>query len=518
MEKQALFDAFDAARPRLQTLLGKKRTPLKKLVFLEQPTYDTYIKEETETEVHSFKIRGAYNAAAALKEANPELKEIVASSAGNHAQGVALSAKKLDLHATIFMPASTPETKVYAVKQLGGNNVSIQLTGDNYDETSRAAKNYLQKSDGAFVHPFDDLNTIAGQATIADEIIAQSNGKNPFDYAFIQIGGGGLAAGVAACLKQEWPDIKIIGVEGEGQASMKASIEADEVVELETVNTFCDGTAVRRPGDTTFEICREYLDDIITVSNDEICAAWDEVYRVARATTEPSGVMGYAGSKRFSHQNPDLIEGKKVLTILSGGNVDPLKIAEMAKRAAVGAHEKQLYRITLDEDSGRLLEVLDELMDDIGVTDFLYGKNSLETAHPVIGFGASPERLIELENRFKEQGINFQNVTNDIDVKKNNIPYSPELIKDSHLFDIRFSEKSGALRNLLRSIKDFADLTYFNYSYTGETTGQAIIGFDTDDGDALLREARLNTQSVTPLSERVSANIKNIPISEPNPL
>ncbi len=314
--REQLTEEILRARERVHHL--NKSTPLEK-IDLEDVPAEVYLKREDLSIINSYKWRGAYNAISLLNDEERK-KPIIAASAGNHAQGVALSANLQGLKAKIFMPVSTPQMKQVAVKKHGGDNVEVILEGEDFDQTYDAAKKEAKKNGGAFIYPFDNLYTIAGQATIADEIVL--SGEGPFDYAFIQIGGGGLAAGISAWLRIHYPDIKIIGVEGEGQASMKAAMAAGAPVTLDEIDTFCDATAIKRVGDIPFEICKDTLDDIITISNEEVCSAIKTIWESRRVIPEPSGAMGLAGLIKYAAENAKEIKGKKACAIVTGANMD----------------------------------------------------------------------------------------------------------------------------------------------------------------------------------------------------
>ena len=351
--KDQLFSEILRARTRVYRVGSP--TPLQ---TIKVPTVDAqiFIKREDLSPINAYKWRGAYNCTAFLNESKG-VKTVVAASAGNHAQGVALAAKLLNMQAKIFMPLPTPMMKQNAVKLHGGDNVEIILVGDTYDQASDAAKQYVRENDLAYVHPFDDIYTIAGQATIADELVL--SGEGPFDYVFIPIGGGGMAAAVSSWLKLHHPNTKIIGVEGVDQASMKAAIASGAPTTLNHIDTFCDGTAVKRVGDMTFEICRDTMDDIITVTNEEVCAAIQQYWETRRVIPEPSGAMGLAGLIQYAAAHPET-KGKKLLTILCGANMDFGKLASISSQSAVGAHRRRYLRFHLDEHNGSLLELLEQ--------------------------------------------------------------------------------------------------------------------------------------------------------------
>jgi threonine dehydratase len=303
------------------------------------------------------------------------------------------------------------------------------------------------------------------------------SGVGPFDHVFLQIGGGGMAAGVASWLKTHHPATTILGVEGVGQASMKASLDAGEPVTLSEIDTFCDGTAVRRPGDLPFAICKETLADVITVSNEEVCAAIQQLWEACRIIPEPSGAMGLAGLVQFALANPKKIRGKKLLAIVTGANMDFSKLAMISSQSAVGAHRRRYLRMHIAEGRGSLLGLLENLLPDINVSEFQYGKTSATDGWPVIAFEASPERIEKLFEEMKTRGIPYQDVTGEADVRYRIIPYNPALFTHPLFFHVHFPERRGALRDFLRRISPAAALCYFNYAYSGESIGRAIMGF-----------------------------------------
>lgn len=454
-------------------------TPLQKISI---PGIDAqiFIKREDLSPINAYKWRGAYNCTAVLKESQ-NAKVVVAASAGNHAQGVALAARKLGIQAKIFMPLPTPMMKQNAVKLHGGENVEVILTGDTFDHASAEAKAYTEKNGYAYVHPFDDIHTIAGQATIADELVL--SGEGPFDYVFLQIGGGGLAAGVSTWLKAHHKNTKILGVEGVGQAGMKASLKAGKPVTLDEVDNFCDGTAVKRPGDLTYALCKESLDDILTVANEEVSATIQQLWDCCRVIPEPSGAMGLAGLIRFAQENPEKIHGKKLLAVVCGANMDFSKLALIANQSAVGAHRRRYLRLHIPEQKGGMLALLEKHFADVNVSEFQYGKVSESEAWPIVAFEAAPERIERLFEELRAHRLPFEDVTGDADVRYRIIPYNPALFSRPLFLHVHFPERRGALRDFLRRIAGAANLCYFNYAYSGESIGRALMGFEFD-GDA----------------------------------
>ncbi len=496
----------ESLRARTRVYEAGSPTPLQE-ISNNGADYQIFIKREDLGPINAYKWRGAYNAVKAHHE-NTGCKIVVAASAGNHAQGVALAARKLGLGAKIFMPVSTPMMKQVSVRRHGGDNVDIILFGDTYNEAATKAKEYTSEHNLTYIHPFDDIYTMAGQATIADEIIMAGDG--PFDYAFLQIGGGGMAGAVAAWLKLNMPHIKIIGVEGVDQASMKKSVEAGKPITLESVDTFCDGTAVARPGDLTFEICAQYIDDFITVTNEEVSAAIQKMWDAKRVIPEPSGAMGLAGLTKFANLHTDDVRGKKLLCILCGANMDFGKISQIAQRSAIGSHRRRYMRFHIGEEKGGMLDLLEKHFGDINVSEFLYGKVDTKDAWPIIGLEATPDRMEKLDGDLKKTGIDFEDVTMDADVQYRIINYNPALFKDPVLMHIQFPERKGALRDLLRRVSGTANVCYFNYAYSGETVGRAIMGFEFESPTQRAAfEGQIEGSVVTckPLEPRAAARI-----------
>ncbi len=449
-------------------------TPLQR-IELNGGEFEVYIKREDLSPINAYKWRGGYNAVCVYhKETGCDT--VVAASAGNHAQGVALAANKLGIQAKIFMPLSTPMMKQKSVKRLGGDNVEIILIGDDYNVSSQAAKDYMEGNNAVYVHPYDDIYTIAGQATIADEIML--SGQGPFDYVFLQIGGGGMAAAVSTWMKLHAPETQMIGVEAEKQASMKASIEAGKPVELDYVDTFCDGTAVKKPGDLCFKFIQKNVDSFITVTNAEVSSAIQKYWETIRVIPEPSGALGLAGLIKFAHDNPQAVKGKKLLAVITGANMDFGKLSLIASQSAIGAHRRRYIRFHLNEERGGLLDLLDHHFKGIGVSEFLYGKVHDSDAWPVIALEAAPEEMEKLDERLSKAGLKFEDVTNDPDTRYRIINYNASLFKHPLMMHVHFPERQGALRDFLRTVSGIANVCYFNYAYSGEAIGRALMGFE----------------------------------------
>ena len=462
-----LFQAILEARQRVYGIA--KPTPFHRLSEEE----NMYIKREDQSPIHAYKWRGAYNRMRLLS-AEERMHGVVCASAGNHAQGVALATQALETHADVFMPRSTPLMKQEAVKSIGGDAVHVRLEGDSYDDASRAAKAFSEQEEKTFIHPYDDLAVMAGQGTLADEIVM--SGEGAFDIAYLQIGGGGMAAGVACWLKRYYPDIEIVGVEGIDQASMAAAMKAGRPVELEYLDVFCDGTAVKKAGELTSHFCRQLIDRYLTVSNDEVCAAMQLLWETHRQVPEPAGAMGLAGWLL----EKDTLSGKRALAIVCGSNMDFGQLSYIVRHAGIGSAHRRYYRFSIPERKGALLDLLETFMDSVNIIEFQHGMSNLKEASPILGIDAMPETFSALEDQLRKLGIRFEDATGDEDVEFRIIRYNSELIRHPCFIKIEFPERAGALREFLVSHCQQASIVYFNYSYTGERVGRALIGFDFD--------------------------------------
>lgn len=372
--------------------------------FSEKYGCDVYLKREDLQIVRSYKIRGAYNK---IRSIAPETLRngIVCASAGNHAQGVAFSCNKLKIKGSIYMPVTTPKQKIEAVSMFGKEYVDIVLVGDTFDEANDAATKYASESGKTFIPPFDDEKIIEGQGTIGYEISLQA--KERPDYIFIPIGGGGLASGLGAYVRQIWPETKIIGVEPGGAASMKASIEEGHRVCLEHINKFVDGAAVKKPGRLTYEICREILDDIIAVPEGAVCSTIIEMYNKNATVVEPAGALSVA-ALRFCQ---DMIRGKKVVCIISGSNNDITRMEEIREQSLVYEGLKHYFIVNFPQKAGALLSFIRDI---IGPSDNLVyiqyiKKTNKEEGPALIGIEvAAREDFDALIGRMRSHGINYE--------------------------------------------------------------------------------------------------------------
>ena len=454
-------------------------TPMERLHLPgSEPGPEIWVKREDLSPVKSYKWRGACNRMSVL---TPEerAKGVVTASAGNHAQGVALAARTLEISARIYMPRSTPKVKQNAVRQHGGKFAEIILTGDSYDEAVSKAKADAAETHAVYIHAYDDLRVMAGQGTLADEVVLSGHG--PFDAAFLQVGGGGMASATANWLKTYWPEIKTIAVEGIGQASMKAALEAGWPVELQEVDIFCDGTAVRKAGELPFAICQDTIDEVATVTNEEVSAAIRILWESLRCISEPSGAMGLAAVlKRRSE-----LAGKRVLIVISGANIDFLQIGLIAQSAGASISATRTLRVHIPERPGAMLQLLDSCFGGLNITDFQYGKQHDEEAWPVFTVGAETTADLEaVPARLNDKGYQWQDLTGAMDVAFRAIPLRSDLLRHPVFLRLDFYERPGALHDFLNKlIRGRANICYFNYHQSGERIGRALLGLDFSSED-----------------------------------
>lgn len=490
-------------------------TPLERLEWPD-PGPEIWVKREDLGPIKAYKWRGAFNRMAML---GPAPAGVVTASAGNHAQGVALAACKLGLDARIFMPRTTPAVKVAAVRLHGGARAEIVLAGDSYDDAVRAALADAEAGGAAYIHAYDDLDVMAGQGTIADEVVLSGHG--PFDVALLQIGGGGMAAGVACWLKTCWPGLRVLGVEGEGQACMQAAFAAGRPVPLAALDIFCDGTAVRQAGALPFAACRELLDGIVTVSNAEVCHAMRLLWDGLRCISEPAGALGVAAAWKLRRE----LAGRRVLTILCGANIDFQQLGLVARSDGAAARERRVLRIGISERPGSMLRLLDHCFEGLDIVDFQYGKQHPEHGWPVISVAAAdPARLAALSGRLAAEGLEWQDLTDQPDVVFRAIPLRGDLLSHPLLLVLEFYERPGALHAFLdKTIRGKANFCYFNYRQSGERVGRALIGLEFDHPghrEALLRELPQRGEgyrSCVPVSPEVHARLVGAAQPQPGP-
>ncbi len=429
------------------------------------------LKREDLSQVHSYKWRGSYNKIAALVEKGFG-GDLVCASAGNHAQGVALTAARLKFKATIFMPLSTPLVKQQAVRRLGGPFVEIRLCGDSFDQASDEAYRFAADGDAAMIAPYDDIKVVAGQAMIGVEL-SNALRRTP-THAFLEIGGGGMAAGVSSVLRKKFPAIRIIGVEAAGQNSMGLSVAAGERQTLEELDRFCDGTAVATPGELPFRLCSVLLDEFTTASNDEVCQAIQFLWQKNRIMVEPSAALGVAAAQKY-----DLSEDDYAITVLSGSNVDFMSLPKIAKRGQIDRPEERFFCFEIGEQPGALIGLLDQFFSNMNIIDFQYGKVANEVARPVIGIEVPAADARALETFFQRDDLpKHEEVTGQAATEFRVIPFRPDTLSHPFFAVVTFSNRPGALRDFMRGASGLSNVCYMNYTDSGQTEGQALMGFE----------------------------------------
>ena len=444
------------------------------------------LKREDLQPVFSFKIRGAYNKIVRLPE-EARARGVICASAGNHAQGVALAAKKLGINATIVMPNTTPAIKVEAVRQLGGNAI---LHGDAFDEAYAKARELEAAQGLTFVHPFDDPDVIAGQGTVGLEILRQH--PDTIEAIFVPIGGGGLASGVAAFVKFLSPKTKVIGVEPVDAASMKAAVAAGEIVTLNQVDLFADGVAVRRTGEETFRLCRDLLDEIITVDIDGMCAAIKDIFDDTRAVAEPSGALSLAGLKIYAERKGG--DGGSLIAVNSGANLNFDRLRTIADRAEVGEHREALLAVTLPERPGSYRGFIRTLQGR-AITEFNYRYADASTPAQIfagIALHRGEAEKHEIIVRLKAEGFPVLDMS-DNEMAKEHIRYmvggrAPGLT-DELIYRFQFPERPGALLTFLESLEPQWNISLFHYRNHGADYGRILAGIQVaPDARAQLKE------------------------------
>jgi len=445
------------------------------------------LKREDQQPVHSFKLRGAYNKMAQLS-AEQLAKGVICASAGNHAQGVALGARKLGSRAVVVMPTTTPQMKVDAVRALGGE---VQLHGESYSDAHTHALTLQQQQGLTFVHPFDDPDVIAGQGTIAMEILRQmqSLGSDRLDAVFVAIGGGGLISGVANYIKAVRPEIKVIGVQMSDSDAMVRSVQAGERVTLADVGLFSDGTAVKLVGQETFRIASDLVDEFMTVDTDAVCAAIKDVFVDTRSIVEPAGALAVAAIKQYVAQHNT--RGETYAAILCGANMNFDRLRFVAERADVGEEREALFAVTIPEERGsfrRFCELVGELPGGPrNVTEFNYRIHDGSVAHVFVGMSTSAKgESTQIANALNQQGFQTLDLTHD-DLAQEHIRHmvgghSP-LAHDERLLRFVFPERPGALLKFLSLMRPGWNISLFHYRNQGADYGRILVGLQVPPKD-----------------------------------
>jgi threonine dehydratase len=430
-----------------------------------------WIKREDMQEVFSFKVRGAYNKMVKL---SPEVlkKGVVTASAGNHAQGVALAAQRLNCRATIVMPTTTPQIKMQAVQARGA---TVITHGDSYDEAYAHALKFSAEQNATFVHPYDDPDVIAGQGTIGMEILRQHRG--PIHAIFAPVGGGGLISGIAAYVKRLYPEIRIIGVEPVDADSMYQSLQKKRRVKLPQVGLFADGVAVKQVGVETLRLCREFVDEIILVDTDAICAAIKDVFEDSRAILEPSGALSIAGAKAYAKR--EQIHGKNLIAIASGANMNFDRLRHVSERAELGEHREAVMAVTIPEEPGSFKKFC-AMLGAKSITEFNYRYADPKEAHVFVAVSVRDrEEAAKLIKSLDKSGLQTVDLS-DNEMAKLHIRHlvggRAREIKNELLYRFEFPDRPGALMKFLNSMSHHWNISLFHYRNHGADYGRVLVG------------------------------------------
>lgn len=448
-------------------------TPIEEASVLSKRLHNTVLlKREDMQPVHSFKLRGAYNKMAGLS-AEAARKGVIAASAGNHAQGVAMAGSRLGIHTIIVMPVTTPLIKINAVKALGGR---VILQGDTYDEAAAHAKELVLQKGFTFVHAFDDPAVIAGQGTVGLEIVRQHSGS--LDALFVPVGGGGLMAGIAAYIKFIRPDIKLIAVEPEDSACLQAALRAGKRVVLPQVGLFADGVAVAQIGKEPFRVLRKLVDEVVTVSTDEICAAVKDVFEDTRAMAEPAGAVAVAGLKKYVREHA--LTGKTLMAVVTGANVNFDRLRHISERTEIGENREAILAITIDEKPGsfrRFAKALGKRY----ITEFNYRYGDPARAKIFVGVRLADsetgrEKLLE---SLRKHGIQVADMS-DNEAAKLHIRYMVggrnQAIANERVYRFEFPERPGAFGKFLDLLGGRWNISMFHYRNHGAAYGRVLCG------------------------------------------
>ncbi|WP_333608912.1 threonine ammonia-lyase, biosynthetic [Arsukibacterium sp.] len=453
-------------------------TPLDAMPKLSQRLgHNVLLKREDKQPVYSFKLRGAFHKLHKVKLQSPEAS-VVCASAGNHAQGVALSASKLQINATIVMPITTPEIKVAAVKALGGN---VVLHGTAFDEANSYAIKLANTEGAIYIPPFDDADVIAGQGTIAKELLSQHNQLNA---VFIPVGGGGILAGMAVYIKAIQPNVRVIGVEPEDAACLKAAMHAGTPVTLDRVGLFADGVAVKRIGTENFNLAKRFCDEVVTVTSDEICAAIKDIFDDLRAVAEPAGALALAGLKKYSQllQNSTLAKPQQFAAVLSGANLNFDTLRYVSERCELGEKKEAVFAVTIPEEKGSFRRFC-QTLGGRAITEFNYRYASDNKAHIFVGIKLryGQQELNTVTKLLSDAGYDFQDLSDDELAKlhvRHMVGGMPPRQLSEQVYQFNFPEYPGALMNFLNTLGEHWNITLFHYRNHGAATGDVLAGFE----------------------------------------
>lgn len=466
-----------------------QETPLDQAARLsERLKNKVLLKREDVQSVFSFKLRGAYNKMAQL---SPELLRcgVIAASAGNHAQGVALAAKRLGTTAMIVMPVTTPQVKVDAVKARGG---TVVLHGDSYDDAYAHARQLEAEKGLTFIHPFDDPDVIAGQGTIGMEILRQY--QQPIHAIFVAIGGGGLISGVAAYIKRLRPEIRIVGVEPVDSDAMRQSLDKGDRITLKQVGLFADGVAVRQVGAETFRLCQQYVDEVILVSTDDTCAAIKDVFEDTRSILEPAGALAIAGAKAYVDREG--ITDETLVAIACGANMNFDRLRFVSERAELGEGREAVFAVTIPERPGSLRKFCD-ILGNHSISEFNYRIADRDRAHIFVGIKVkSRADAQEIEQTFRDTGFETLNLTDDELAKmhlRHMVGGKSSLADYELLYRFEFPERPGALTNFVSAMSPNWNISLFHYRNHGADYGRIVVGMQVPPEEMSQWEAFLDT-------------------------
>ena len=456
-----------------------QQTPLEEARNLSRRTGNRILlKREDMQPVFSFKLRGAYNKMSRLTPAQRK-RGVICASAGNHAQGVALSARKLGCRAVIVMPTTTPNIKVDAVANLGAE---VVLAGDSYDEASTHAHILEKREKLTFVHPFDDPDVIAGQGTIGMEILRQH--PDPIHAVFCCVGGGGLISGVAAYIKRLRPETRIIGVEAMDADAMDRSLKAGKRIRLDQVGLFADGAAVKLVGEETFSLCQQYVDEMVLVDTDAICAAIKDVFEDTRSILEPAGALAVAGAKDYAARHK--LKGKTLVAVASGANMNFDRLRFVAARAELGEQREAVLAVTIPETPGSFKNFC-RLLGQRSITEFNYRYSDAREAHVFVGVQvANRAESIKLVENLRKHDLATLDLTED-EMAKLHIRHlvgghAPQ-VRDELLYRFEFPERPGALLRFLESMSAGWNISLFHYRNHGADYGRVLVGMQVPKGE-----------------------------------
>ena len=436
------------------------------------------LKREDDQPTFSFKIRGAYNKMAGL-DATARARGVIAASAGNHAQGVSLAARKLGCSALIVMPVTTPSIKVRAVRALGA---TVVLHGDSYDDAALRARALAEEQGRVFVHPYDDPDVIAGQGTVGMEILRQRSAG--IDAVFVPVGGGGLIAGIGAYVKRLRPSIRVVGVEPVDAAAMARSLEEGRRVVLDQVGTFADGVAVKQVGEETFRLCRDLVDEMILVDSDAICAAIKDVFEDTRTVMEPAGALSVAGLKVYAARPSSA--GSVLVAVTSGANMNFDRLRHVSERAEIGEEREALFAVTIPERPGSL-RAFAALLGPHNITEFNYRYSAKDIARVFVGVSvAGRAEAAELAEKFRSAGLETLDLSDNEMAKlhvRHMVGGHPGTATGEVVHRFEFPERPGALIQFLDKMSSRWNISLFHYRNHGADYGRVLIGMQVPVGE-----------------------------------